>query len=298
MSYVLSFLLVLQIQMLLAMSLNMVLGYSGMISMSHAAFMGLGAYAAALLAINLEVNILWGFLLAIVLSGIVAAIYGWVTMRLEGDTYILVSFSFQMVALELMMRWSSLTKGVLGLRGIPRPEVFGVALTGLPGYFALVTAISLPVAAFMIYLGRSQFGLAIRGIREGARAMESLGRDTLRMKVVNFAVAGAVAGLAGGMYASFLRFTHPGDYNLGVSILLLTYVLVGGIGNAWGAIAGTAVLVLMPQVLGFIPSIPNSLEGPLQAMLYGVVLMLVIWFKPAGLIPERPVVLAGKGGAQ
>ena len=219
-------------------------------------------------------------------------------MRLAGDTYSLGAFSFQIVARELMMRWSSLTKGVLGLRGIPRPEVFGVALTGLPGYFALVTAISLPVAAFMIYLGRSQFGLAIRGIREGARAMESLGRDTLRMKVVNFAVAGAVAGLAGGMYASFLRFTHPGDYNLGVSILLLTYVLVGGIGNAWGAIAGTAVLVLMPQVLGFIPSIPNSLEGPLQAMLYGIVLMLVIWFKPAGLIPERAVVLAGKGGAQ
>ena len=148
MSYVLSFLLVLQIQMLLAMSLNMVLGYSGMISMSHAAFMGLGAYAAALLAINFEVNILWGFLLAIVLSGIVAAIYGWVTMRLEGDTYILVSFSFQMVALELMMRWSSLTKGVLGLRGIPRPEVFGVALTGLPGYFLSLIHISEPTRPY------------------------------------------------------------------------------------------------------------------------------------------------------
>ena len=293
MSYVLSFLVVLQIQVLLAQSLNMVLGYSGMLSMSHAAFMGIGAYAAALLAINFEINILWGFGLAIVLSGIVAMVYGYLTMRLEGDTFILISFAFQMVVFELLLRWSAVTKGVQGVRGIPRPEVFGVALTSLPGFFVLVTVITVPVIAFMLYLGRSQFGLAIRGIREGERAMESLGRNTLRMKVVNFAIAGAIAGLAGALYASFVRFTYPGDYSLSVSILVLTYVLVGGIGNAWGALVGTVLLVFLPQVLGFIPGIPSGIMGPLQAMLYGVVLMFMIWFKPSGVVPERPVVLGG-----
>lgn len=296
MSYALSFLIVLQIQVLLALSLNMVLGYSGLVSMSHAAFMGIGAYAAALLALNLEVNILWGFVLGIVMAGLVAAVYGYLTLRIQGDTPILISYAFQMVVFELMMRWSSLTKGVQGLKGIPRPEVFGGALTSLPSYFVFVTAVCVPVAALMLYLAKSQFGLAVRGIREGTRAMESLGRDTLRLKVVNFAIAGAVAGLAGGLFASFVRFTHPGDYNVHVSILLLTYVMVGGIGNPFGAIAGTLLLVFLPQVLGFLPSIPSSLEGPLQAMLYGAVLMAVVWFKPAGIFPERAIVVTGKAG--
>lgn len=295
MSYVLSFLIVLQIQMLLAVSLNMVLGYSGLVSMSHAAFMGIGAYAAALLALNLEVNILWGFLLAVAVAGLVAAAYGYLTLRIQGDTPILISFAFQMVVFELLMRWTSLTRGVQGLKGIPRPEIFGSALTSLPSYAVFVTVVTVPVVGLMLYLAKSQFGMVIRGIREGTRAMESLGRDTLRLKVVNFAIAGAVAGLAGALFASFVRFTHPGDYGVQVSILVLTYVMVGGIGNAWGAIAGTLLLVLLPQVLGFLPSIPSSLEGPLQAMLYGVVLMVVVWLKPAGLFPERAIVIARKG---
>lgn len=127
MSYLLSFLIVLQIQVLLALSLNMVLGYGGLVSMSHAAFMGLGAYAAALLALQLEVNILWGFLLAIAVAGVVAAGYGYLTLRIQGDTPILISFAFQMLVFELMLRWSSLTRGVQGLRGIPRPELLEVA---------------------------------------------------------------------------------------------------------------------------------------------------------------------------
>ena len=290
MSYFLSFVAILEIQVLLAMSLNLVLGYSGMITMSHAAFMGIGAYAAALLALDLGMNIAWGFMLAMVVAGLVAAVYGYFTLRMLGDTYILVSFAFQMVVYELMLRWTSLTRGTHGLRGIPRPEVFGFPLDTLPAYVAFITLITLVAVAALVYLGKSPFGLAVRGIREGARAMESLGRNTLRLKLINFVIGAAVAGLAGGLFASFLRFTHPGDFNMEVSILLLTYVMVGGIGNFWGAIVGAIVLTFAPQALSFLPFVPSNLEGPLQHMLYGVVLIGFIWFRPSGIIPERPVV--------
>lgn len=290
MNYLLSFMVVLEIQVLLAMSLNMVLGYSGMISMSHAAFMGIGAYTAALLAMDFGVNILVGFLLGIIVTALVAVVYGYFTLRIQGDTYILVSFAFQMVIYELMLRWSSLTRGVQGLSGIPRPTVFGFTLDSLPSYFWFVSVITVVVAGGLLYLGKSPFGLAVRGIREGARAMESLGRDTLRLKLINFVIGSAVAGLAGGLFASFLRFTHPGDYSMATSILLLTYVMVGGIGNLWGAIVGAAVLSFAPQALSFLPSVPSSLEGTLQHMLYGVVLIGFIWFRPSGIVPERPLV--------
>ena len=291
MSYLLSVLVILEIQIMLAMSLNLVLGYSGMITMSHAAFMGIGAYTASLLALNLGVNIAWGLALGMILTAVVAAVYGYFTLRMQGETYILVSFAFQMVVFELLMRWNSLTRGTQGLRGIPRPDFFGLTLNTLPAYFAFVTIVAVLVAAALLYLGKSQFGLAVRGIREGVRAMESLGRNTLRLKLVNFTIGGAVAGLAGGLFASFLRFTHPGDFDIGMSILLLTFVMVGGIGNLWGAIVGTVVLGLAPQALSFLPYVPSSLEGPLQHMLYGVVLIGFVWFRPSGIVPERPVVM-------
>lgn len=292
MSYVLSVLILIAIYVILAMSLNMVVGYSGLVALCHAASMAIGGYTAALLAVKLGLNIGWGFLAGALLAGLVALAFGYVSLRFDHESYVLATFAFQMVVLEVIIRWSALTGGAHGLRGIPRPQVFGVTLTGLWPYFVFVTCITAAAAAIMVYLGRSPFGLVVRGTREGIRAVESLGRDTFRFQLLNFSVAGAMAGLAGGLYISMLRFGYPGDYNLHASVLILIIVIAGGNGNLWGAIPGAVLMLTLPQVLSFLPFIPSVAQGPLQQILYGLILMLFIWLRPQGIVPERPVVTA------
>ncbi len=293
MSYILSVLVFFCIHALLTMSLNLVLGYSGLVSVAQGALMGVGAYGAALLAINLGVNIFWAFFIGAAVAALVAVAFAYASLKMEGDNYILASFAFQAVLYQMMMQWVSLTRGSYGLQDVPRPSVFGAPLVDLTQYFLLVAAFTVFGAAILLYLAHSPFALALRGLREGERVVASLGKNPMQLRLMAFGLAGAFAGVAGGLQAGMIRFIHPDDFAITMSILVLTYVVAGGTGNMWGSIVGVAVLIVLPQAIRFVPFIPTTVLGPIQQIMYGVVLVGFVWFRPGGIVPERPIFRVG-----
>lgn len=272
------------------MSLNLIVGYSGKLSIAHAAYMGIGAYTAALISIHFGINIIWGIVMGAIVAGIIAFLFEYFSMNIKGDEYILTSFVFQMVVFEVLMQWTSLTRGSYGLNAIPRPSIFGIVLNDLFSFFILAFVITFAIAIFLDYLANSYFGIELRGLRDGERAMKSLGKNTNRLKLITFTIGGVMAGIAGGLHASMIRFIYPGDFSVMMSISILIYIIVGGMGNIRGTILGVFILMIIPQAISFIPFIPSAMLGPIQQVIYGLVLMGFVWFRPQGIFPEKPII--------
>lgn len=294
MTYFLTLVVFFCIGIVLAMSLNLVMGYTGQVSMAHGGFMGIGAYGAAWFATQAGLNMIW----AMLVGAVVAAVLGWLfalaTARISGDEFILASFALQMVIIEAISRWTSVTRGTYGLSGIPRPTLFGEPLTDIANFTVFVLVVTLICGAVMLRMGRSTFGLALRGVRESAPSMQALGRNTTRLRVLIFAIAAAFAGIAGGLNATMVRFIHPDSFGAMVSIIVIAYLLVGGLGNMWGAALGAVILLSIPELIAEADIVPTNLLGPLERILYGIVLLAFVWFRPQGLIPERPVLHVGR----
>lgn len=290
MNYLMTSVSIFSIGIILAMSLNLIMGYTGRVSMAHGGFMGIGAYAAAWLALNLGVNMVWSMLAAALAAGIVGWLYGLATMTLDGDEFILASFALQMVIVEAISRWTDVTRGTYGMSGIPRPEVFGVALKTAPQFAIYCTAVMILCAILMMRMSRSTFGLMLRGVRESSSSMEALGTDTARVKVLVVVIAGVFAGIAGTLQASLVSFIHPDNFSIMLSIIIVAYLLVGGIGNMWGAAVGAVLLISVPEIIATTGLIPSNLLGPMERIVYGIILMLFVWFRPQGIIAERAIV--------
>lgn len=274
---------------ILAMSLNVVMGYVGRVSVAHGGFMAVGAYGAAWFAVNAELNLMWSMLI----GAAVAAAVGWgfalATARISGEEFILTSFALQMVLIEAISRWPSVTRGTYGLSGIPRPEVFGTPLADIRSFTVFVVVVTLLCGALLLRLGHSTFGLVLRGVRESEPSMRALGRNPTRLKVIAFVIASALAGVAGGLQASMVSFIHPDNFGIMLSIIVIAYLLVGGLGNVLGAALGAVVLLSIPELIAAADWIPTNLLGPLERILYGLVLIAFVWFRPQGLLPERRI---------
>ena len=291
----------LALAVILAVSLNLVMGYGGLVSIAHGAMMGVGAYAASVVAMRSGINILWTLPLGALAAAVIGYLFMLVSARLTGDEFILASFAFQMVVTETISRWTSVTNGARGLIGVPRPSLFGTTLSSLLQYALFVYLIALLVVGVFVILGRSPYALALRWMRESEPSIQSIGKDPVRLKTTAFAIGAAGAGLAGGLYASMVSFIYPDNFGLEVSIVAIAYVLVGGLGNMYGVVIGAGLMVALPEVIRALEFVPTRFMGPVQQILYGVVLMLFVWFRPVGILPERPIIrvkrVLGRGRA-
>lgn len=289
MNYVLTLVSIFSIGIILAMSLNLVMGYAGRVSMAHGGFMGIGAYTAGWVALNAGVDISWAVLLAAGAAALVGWLFGLATVRIAGDEFILASFALQMVIVEAISRWTDVTRGTYGMAGIPKPELFGVALRSAPQFAGYTVVVMLVCAVIMLRLARSTFGLVLRGVRESESSMEALGTDTARVKILVMVIAAAFAGVAGTLQASLVSFIHPDNFSIMLSIIIVAYLLVGGLGNMWGAAVGAILLISVPELIATTGLVPPSLLGPMERIVYGAILMLFVWFRPKGIIAERPI---------
>jgi len=290
MNYLLTLVSIFSVGIILAMSLNLVMGYAGRVSMAHGGFMGIGAYAAGWLALNAGVDMVAALFVAAGAAGLVGWLFGMATLRVAGDEFILASFALQMVIVEAISRWTDVTRGTYGMSGIPKPELFGIPLRSAPLFAAYCFVIMLVCALIMMRLARSPFGLVLRGVRESEPSMEALGTDTARVKVLVMVIAAAVAGVAGTLQASLVSFIHPDNFSIMLSIVIVAYLLVGGLGNMWGAAVGAVLLISIPELIAITGVVPSNLLGPMERIVYGVILMLFVWFRPKGIIAERPIV--------
>jgi branched-chain amino acid transport system permease protein len=270
---------------ILGLSFNLLMGYAGLFSLAHAAMFGLGAYASALLAVHLGLNIFLVMLFAAVITAAIGALFAIPAARTKSHYLVVLSFGFQMVIFYLMMNWISLTGGEGGITGIPRPTLIGVTI-GRGGGFLTLTLV-LAVLCFLASrrIARSPFGRVLKAMRDDEEATRALGKNVLGYKVVIFMVTGALAAVAGSLYAHYITFINPFTFSLSESIFILAIVVFGGMANLWGSVVGAVVLVSIPELLRFVPGSAQYV-GALRNIIYGGMLILLMAFRSEGLLPE------------
>jgi branched-chain amino acid transport system permease protein len=262
------------IYVILASSLNITNGYTGLFSFGHAAFYGIGAYTAAILATRLG----WGFALTLPAAGVVAAAFGAAlalpTLRLSGIFLALVTIGFQEIAYLVTLNWMGLTRGPMGIPGIPPAALFGVELRGNAAYYWLVLALDVLTLFVLSRIVTSRVGRAFVAIREDELAAEASGIPAFRMKVLSFVIATFFAGIAGAFFAHHARFVSADSFRLDETFVILTMLIVGGLGSLAGPVIGAVALVILPEASRFL--------AEYRGVVYGLILIGVILFRPEG----------------
>jgi len=268
----------------LATSLNLLLGYTGQLSLGHAAFFGIGAYATAVLTVKLEWSPWLGLLAAVALPAATGWVIGRLALKLRGAYFVLLTISFAGVVSLVSVNWMTLTNGPLGLPGVPPLEV---ALPALPVlslraksayYYAVLAAVAL---SYLICLAlvRSRIGRALIALRENETLAESIGIDGTHYLVMAAVLSAAMAGLAGGLYAHYTRFVSPEVFLFSYTVTMVIMVVAGGKGTLSGPIVGAVIFTVLPEALRALTS------WQWQMLLYGVLLIATLFFMPSGIVP-------------
>jgi len=285
MNYLLHIFIMITIYTILSLSLNLPVGFTGLISLAQAAFYGIGAYTMTLIMMNLGINFFASMVIAIIFSAILSLLVSYPSIRLKGDYFILASLAFQIIIFTILYNWIDITRGPYGIPGIPRPEILGIRFDNLHKFFALSGGITIIVFLITKRLYSSSFGLVLKAIREDELSATSIGKDVKRFKILAFAISSGLAAIAGSLYASYVTYIDPTSFNLDESIFILSIVIVGGSGNLKGPLAGTFLMILLPEALRFI-GIPDSVAPNVRQIVYALVLILLMRFRPQGLAGE------------
>lgn len=293
MRFAITTLMLMEIYAIVAMSLNLLLGVAGRFSAYEAALMGVGAYTASLLATNAGLDLTWACMAGALMGALIGTSFQIAARHMDFFTFNITSFAFQMALYETMLKWRGVTEGSFGIFNIPRPQILG-GVTSLEAYLVFTTVCAAVIIGLLLYIERSPFALALRGLRDGEKALESLGKNTFLLKLKVFAISGAATGFAGGLLAGLTRTIHPSMFFVYLSVVLMVFVVAGGRGNLRGTVVAVFVLILLEQAISLIPGIPTSQIGAWQRVFYGTVLLGVIMFRPNGLLPESPIVAREK----
>lgn len=282
MEYFLSILVLVLLYVILASSLNLILGFGGLVSIAHPAFFALGAYTSALLAKN-GVWIPLALAAGALLAGFVSLGLSLPSLRVSGDYLLIASIGFQLGIVEVVNN-ASWTGGPGGLTNIP-------ALFDGPGRVFIYIALLLVVAAISVLSIRNvmtgPYGRAVTAMRDDERAFLALGRNAMHIKISIFALGSALAGLAGGLYAHFFQFVSPEQFGIVESAAILTMVVVGGMGTIWGPILGAALLIVLPQAITFL-DLPTQVAAALRGMLFTGLVLIFLFLRPQGIVESRP----------
>jgi branched-chain amino acid transport system permease protein len=285
MNYLLHILILIFIYIIISISLNLISGYTGLLSVAHAAFYGIGAYVVALLALNIGSGFIVNMICGMLLAGILGAIIAIPSLRIHDDYFVIATFGFQIIVFSILNNWVTLTKGPLGIPGIPQPKIFGINVSShiqfliFTGFFALLTFL------FTKRLVSSPFGRVLKAIREDEIFAEALGKNVTKYKVLVFVIGASVAAVAGSLYAWYITFIDPTSFTVQESIFMLSIVIIGGTGNLWGSVLGAVVLITIPEILRFL-GMPSAIAANVRQMLYGTLLVIFMLYRPQGFLGE------------
>jgi branched-chain amino acid transport system permease protein len=270
----------------LGASLNLLMGYAGQFSMAQAVFYGIGAYSAGLLAVNLGFSPVVSIIGAIVISFISAGILALpAAKRVSGEYLILLTLAFQIVVNQLMNSMRDLTGGPYGFT-VPWLTILGRDFITPVEYVPLMVIGCLIVLLVTWGIGESPFGRLLKGIREDETAVRALGKNTALAKVLVFGITAGLAGFIGGLSAYYYQFIAPGTYSLDLSIFVVSIIVLGGIGNLTGTIVGAIILGGLRPFLQNVDFIGDENSYSWQAIIYGLALILLMMYRPEGLLPE------------
>ena len=286
MDYFYSYLILAEIYVLLGLSTNLLVGVVGIFSVSQAAVFGVGAYIVGDFLLSGTLTFLPALAVAAAACILLNVLITLPSLRVAGDYFVVTSFGIQLLATAAFTNWTGGTGGANGMPGIPPPDLFGIPIESTRGVLVLASAAAvLGCVAFWLIL-RAPYGRLLKAIREDELAVAAAGKGVLRAKVSAAAMAGAFAGVAGGVYATYLSFIDPSSFDLDASILLLTMVVVGGARTLWGSIFGPFLLLALPQLLTLV-AIPTTYAATVRQLMYGVLLIAFALFRPQGLLGEK-----------
>ncbi|MBI2016853.1 MAG: branched-chain amino acid ABC transporter permease [Candidatus Rokubacteria bacterium] len=263
----------------LSLSLNLLLGYTGQLSLGHAAFFGIGAYTSALLTLSLAWPVWPAMLAAVALTALSGWIIGRLALKLRGAYFVLVTISFAGVVSLVSVNWMELTNGPLGLPGVPAPALGPWSLRTKTAYYYLVlaaVALSYLVCARLV---NSRIGRAFLALRENEPLAESVGVDVTHYLVLAAVVSAGLAGLGGSLYAHYTRFVSPEVFLFTYTVTMVIMVVAGGKGTLAGPLVGALLFTALPEALRLATS------WQWQMLAYGVLLLLLVYFLPRGIVP-------------
>jgi len=280
MEYFLHILILIGIYVILSVSLNLITGYAGLLSIAHAAFYGVGAYVAALLALKFHSPFLANIVCAVILSGLLGALVGIPSLRIRDDY-----FAFQVITFSIMNNWVSFTGGPMGLPGIPQPAIFGWKITTHYDFLIVIFVLCVITLWISHKIVSSPFGRVLKAVREDEIFAQAMGKNVASYKVLIFVIGAGMASVAGVMYAYYISFIDPTSFTIMESIFIISIVIIGGAGNIWGSVLGAAVLVILPEALRFL-GMPSSIAANMRQIIYGALLVIFMLFRPQGFIGE------------
>ncbi|MEY4977972.1 MAG: hypothetical protein RLZZ352_242 [Pseudomonadota bacterium] len=269
---------------IVGLGLMLLAGFTGLFSLGHAAFLGVGAYTQAIM-----VNAGWPFPLALACAGLLSAAVGMVVglpaLRVKGIYLGMATLSFGFIVEEGLTRWESVTGGNSGLM-VAAPQVLGLELGSSTAFYFLCLFITVAATLGMVNLLRSSTGRAFVAIRDSEISAQSMGIHLARYKTLSFALSAGLAGLGGALYAHKIQFLSPDQFSLLQSVDLLLMVVIGGLGSVHGAFLGAMFIIVMPQLIAvgkdFLPTAIGEATG-MKSVVYGLVLIAVVLFEPMGL---------------
>jgi len=281
-NYILRILTTAVLYMILALGLNIVPGFTGLLDLGYVGFYGIGAYTSGLLAIHYDLS-LWVILPLAALNGALwGTLLGAPTLRLTGDYFAIVTFGFSELVVLLLRNELWLTRGPMGLPGISPPAIFGHPLTRDWEFLYLILFLLVIVLLVVTRLQDSRIGRAWFAIREDEIAAQCCGINLIRYKVTAFAISASIGAMGGAFYAKWFKFIHPDMFKFWESILILCLIVFGGMGSIAGTMLGALILIPLSEVLRAV--LPQSLFSA-RYLIYGLVLVLMMRWRPEGLIP-------------
>lgn len=262
---------------IVAMSLDLLVGFTGLVNFSQAAFFGVGAYAVAIGATRFHVGgFVPGLVLGIAAAVVTAAFFGLIALRAENVGFIIITIALNQIVWGLAYQWVSMSGGDNGITGVTRPSLGSFDITGNGGYYYVCFALFIVALVLLNAVVRSPFGLVLQGVRETPRRMRALGYNVWLYRYLVFLLSAAVAGMAGVLFAWYNQFVGPVDLALDLSTQFLIIVILGGIGTLYGQLLGAAIVVFLSNGL-------SSLTQRWELIL-GAIYFIIVMYAPDGLV--------------
>ncbi len=287
MEYIYHLLILASIYSVFSLTMNLIVGYLGILYIAHPAIYGIGAYSFAILTTQHGVE----FFTAMGASGLISMAAGGLlalpAFRLKSHYIGMSTLAFLFIMNNIFINSRELTRGALGIPGIPRPTIFGQYL-GTNGSFLLFALAATVIACFLIHrILHSPFAKVIETIREDETASKTIGKNTAKYKFQAFLITSFFGGIFGAILASYLGYINPWNFAIPELIFITAMVIIGGMASFWGSIVGAILLTLLPEALRFLQIENAEIIGGLRYAIYGALIIVFMIFKPNGILGKR-----------
>lgn len=285
MEYILHISILTLLYIMLTQSLVLNSGYSGLISLAHAGFYGIGAYVSAILSVKYGLTLFISLPIAMIASGLIAAIISTIALRAVDDYFIIITLGIQVVAFSIMNNWMELTNGPLGISGIPAISILGVTIDSKKTILLLTLLLTIIVFITIRNITKSPFGRILLSLSQDEVFTKSLGKNVYSAKIISFTIGGMLAAIPGVIYAHYISYIDPSSFTVDESIFILSIVIIGGRKNLWKVAIATAVLIILPEILRFV-GMSSNLAANVRQIFYGFALVFMMFKYSKGFLSK------------